>query len=118
MNQFDIKNMSANDPRKTHETKVMISGKPRDSTSIGRKMQPNASFTEPNFFGSSVITGIGSILKARLVQMQDQFKVAMDKIETEEKNLETLKIKKTKLRNKLIEIYQFLLKNPNIILYS
>lgn len=110
--------MNAADGKWVHETKVMISGKPRDSSTFNvKKVQMSKDFgSELNHFGSSVITGIAGIHKARMNQLQEQFRLAMDKIENEEKNLEALKIKKTKLRNRLIEIYQFLLKNPNIIL--
>lgn len=110
--------MSDVDPKWTHSTKVMISGKPRDSTTVLKKLQLAKATNQEvvNHFGSSVITGIASIHKARLNQLQDMFKAAMDKIENEENNLEALKIKKTKLRNRLIEIYQFLLKNPHMIL--
>lgn len=97
----------------THETKVMISGKPRDPNQKKRldDISPAA-----DHFGNHVIMDISSIHKARLGQLQEQFKQAVDKIENEANNLESLKVKKTKLRNKLLDIYQFLLKNPPIIL--
>lgn len=59
---------------------------------------------------------MSSIYKNKLGQLQEQFNLMVDKIETETMNLESLKTKKTKLRNKLVEIYQFLIRNPHIVL--
>lgn len=63
-----------------------------------------------------VLTDIGGINKVRMQQLQEQFRLAVDKIEAESKNLESLKAKKKKLKNKLVDIYQFLLKNPQIVM--
>lgn len=91
----------------------MISGKPRDAArAVKYAKTPKA--TDP--FNGNVIMDMTGINNARLNEMKEQFKAAMDKIENEFRNLESLKIKKTKLRNKLLDIYQFLLKNPHIIL--
>ena len=59
---------------------------------------------------------MSTINKARLQQLSEPFKASCEKIETEIKNLKQLKLKKSKLKNKLIEVYRFLLKNPNMIL--
>ena len=91
----------------------MISGKPRDAArAVNYSNTPKA--TDP--FNGNVIMDMTGINNARLNEMKEQFKAAMDRIESEFRNLESLKIKKTKLRNKLLDIYQFLLKNPYIIL--
>lgn len=66
---------------------------------------------------SSMIIDLGTIHKARLKQLYEPFKLSCEKIETEKENLETLKLKKTKLKNKLLEVYSFLLKNPPMIMY-
>lgn len=106
------KNLSS--PAWTHETRVVISSKPRDA-STARKLEASGAIKFlPNL--SHVMTDIGGINKIRMQQLQDQFKLAVDKIDNETKNLDSLKAKKKKLKNKLIDIYQFLLKNPHIIL--
>lgn len=98
----------------THETRVVISNKPRDA-STARKLEASGVMKFlPNI--TNVLTDIGGINKIRMQQLQEQFKIAVDKIEIETKNLDSLKAKKKKLKNKLIDIYQFLLKNPHIIM--
>lgn len=67
---------------------------------------------------NQMVSDIGGIYKIRMKQLQEQFKQAVERIEDETKNLESLKLKKKKLRNKMIDIFQFLLKNPSIIMYS
>jgi len=80
----------------------------RKRLDFGKKVQPNA------FPGSAV--DMSNYHKLRLVQLREPFKVACDKVEAETKNLEALILKKTKLRNKLLDVYRFLLRNPQMIL--
>lgn len=98
----------------THETRVVISNKSRDGLTGRKKDTSGAVKFDTNL--SHVMTDIGGINKIRLQQLQDQLKICIDKIDTETKNLDSLKSKRKKLKNKLIDIYQFLLKNPHIIL--
>lgn len=67
---------------------------------------------------NSMVIDVVGIQKLRLKQLMEPFKMACEKIEAEKENLETLRLKKTKLKNKLVDVYVFLLRNPTMILYD
>lgn len=94
--------------------RVVISNKPRD---FGGRLANNDLLGLRNMNQQhNVVVDMTSINKARLQQLYEPFKAASERIEVEKKNLESLKIKKSKLRNKLIDVYHFLLKNPQMIM--
>lgn len=97
-----------------HLPRVVISSKPREFA--GRLGAIDLIALREKQQHTSVIVDMTNINKARMHQLLEPFKAATERIEMEEKNLESLKIKKSKLKNKLIDVYHFLLKNPNMIL--
>ncbi len=65
---------------------------------------------------NSMVIDVVGIQKLRHKQLMEPFKMACEKIESEKENLENLRLKKTKLKNKLVDVYMFLLRNPTMIL--
>ena len=101
-------------PKWSHETRVVISSKPRDGL-VARRLEASGSIKfQANL--NHVMTDIEGINKIRMQQLQEHFKLSVEKIDSENNNLESLKAKRKKLKNKLIDIFQFLLKNPHLIM--
>lgn len=99
-------------PHHTALGKILISGSPRKV----KTNKINILNYKAQTLKNQVFMDMTQINKARLNQLNEPFKAAADKVEIEMKNLEALRMKKIKLRNKLIDVYHFLLKNPQIVL--
>jgi hypothetical protein len=93
--------------------KVMISGRPREFKNM---LKQDLEIQKKPSSGMQVMMDMGTIHKARLNQLMEPFKTACDKIKHEQDNLDSLKHKKSKLRSKMIDVFAFLLKNPDYIL--
>lgn len=93
--------------------RVMISGRPREMKNL-LKLDLDSQRKVNN--GMQVMMDMTSINKARQNQLMEPFKTACDRIKHEQDNLESLKKKKSKLRSKLIDVFAFLLRNPDFIL--
>jgi hypothetical protein len=93
--------------------KIMISGRPREFKNM---LKLDLEVQRKPSSGMQVIMDMGAIHKARLNQLMEPFKFACDKIKHEQDNLDSLKHKKSKLRSKLIDVFAFLLRNPDYIL--
>lgn len=108
---------SAEDPKhnssETVTPKIIISSRPRDFRDM-RKIELEEIRKKNK--GMQVTVDMTSISKARVNQLMEPLKRVNEKIDVEHTNLESLKVKKLKLKNKLLEVYTFLLKNPGMIL--
>lgn len=93
--------------------KILISGRPREyKNTLRLDLDPN----RRHHLGTQVMMDMTTINKARQNQLLEPFKAACDRIKHEQENLDSLKNKKSKLRSKLIDVFGFLLANPDFIL--
>lgn len=94
-------------------TPTKISGFSQRLAKRGLEFQFNG---KKQLSSNSMVIDVAGIQKLRLKQLIEPFKMACEKIESEKENLENLRLKKTKLKNKLVDVYMFLLRNPTMIL--